>query len=222
MELKLIFQGVMACMMVASPGAAALFINNLNMDLIPKKGVHYEEIVNQTAGRKVYTLSMIQVTIPRESGKEVPVNDGSLLYSPQKLVLNSQERGGFKFYYKGQDDNQERYFKIKFIETPLGMDILHNNKNTLLFDYQVAVEAIMVVRPRVEEFHYKYQHDKIINAGNTYFKYMSSKNCANEYSHSKFVAPGEHASLAGEMAEENRVIIYKNRIIVLSQCHQGN
>ncbi|MEM6162361.1 hypothetical protein AAH446_17730 [Erwinia sp. P6884] len=205
-------------LIVFSQPASALFIKNLNIDLQPEKKVQYEEIVNLTSGRRVYTVSMVQVSIPRRSGMETVINDGALLYSPQKLVLNSGEKGGFKFFYKGKIDKKERYFRVKFIEMPIEADIIHPEKRSLLYDYRVAVEAIMIVRPGEEEFRYSYTKNEIKNTGNTYFKYMSSRGCSNSYAHSAFIGPGESLKLEDEQAESNRVIIYHKKIISLSSC----
>lgn len=219
MELRGLGKSLIVGLLFTSHTASALFLKNLNMELEPKKGVHYEEIINQTPGKKVYTISMVQVSLPKENSKETVISDGDLLYSPQKLVLNSQDKSGFKFYYKGSLDAKERYFRVKIIETPVGVDTLPTNRNALLYDYRVAVEAIMVVRPANENFNYQMSSGELINSGNAFFKYMSSKNCEKKYSHSKFIAPGEHLSLSDEMTVENRVILYKNKIITLSRCH---
>lgn len=201
-----------------SQPASALFIKNLNIDLQPEKKVHYEEIANLTSGRRVYTVSMVQVSIPRRSGLETVINDGALLYSPQKLILNSGEKGGFKFFYKGKIDKKERYFRVKFIEMPIEADIIHSEKRALHYDYRVAVETIMTVRPAWEDFRYSYTKSEIKNTGNTYFKYMSSHGCSNSYAHSAFIAPGESLSLKDEQTESNRVIIYHKKIVSLSHC----
>lgn len=221
MELNRYFSLMVAALLFISPSATALFIDDLNIDLSAKKRVHYEEVVNRTHGKKIYTVSMVQVTTPRINGRETVINDGALLYSPQKIVLNSGEKGGFKFYYKGELDAKERYFRVKFVETPVVLDTMTANKKTLFYDYRVAVEAILVVRPAIEKFSYEFKMGEVKNDGNTYFKYMSSQGCGKKYTHSAFLAPGEKLVINDEHAQENRVIVYQKKIITLSQCRNA-
>ena len=67
-------------------------------------------------------MSLIQVDVPKEKGKETEIKDGEVMYSPKQLTLGSGERAGFKFYYTGPHDNKERYYRVKFTETPLRGD----------------------------------------------------------------------------------------------------
>lgn len=218
MELKLKMKFYFIFFILYSNTASALFLKNLNMEMEPSKGIHYEEITNETLGRKIYTLQVVQVSLPKGGAKETEITNGNLMYSPQKIVLNSHETGGFKFYYKDEPEDKERYFRIKFIETPIEMDTIDKSKMTFLYDYRVAIEAIMVVRPRKEIFEYEMKNGILLNKGNTFFKYMSSKDCKRQYSHSKFIAPGESVDLNDEIKKENRIIIYKKNIIPLSTC----
>ncbi|WP_083615876.1 hypothetical protein [Pantoea sp. 1.19] len=218
MELRLPGLLLTFSLLLTSGTCNALFIENLNIDLLPKKGVKFVSIANRTTGAKAYTVNVVQISTPRAEGTETVINDGSLLYSPQKLILKSEQRSGFKFYYNGKNDNKERYFRITFIETPLQTDKVTLSHKELYYDYRIIVKAIMIVRPKSERFAYRYQNRTITNTGNTYFKYMSSKHCQSGYSHSTFLPPGASLSLSDEETKENRVIIYKNSILTLSTC----
>lgn len=198
--------------------AFSLTLDNLNIDLMPDKKVRYVTIHNSSPQKNLYTVSMVQVAVPRQSGQETIISDGSLLYSPQKLELNPGQRAGFKFYYMGKTDNIERYYRVKFTETPITTMKWTARKREISSDFRLAVEAIMIVRPAKIAFSYKINKNEIINTGNTYFKYMSSVGCSNNYLDSKFVAPGETFLINKNSSRSKKILVFRDKIIKLTSC----
>ncbi len=201
-----------------STSANALIIDSLNIDFLPEKKVHFQLIKNNSEQRKNYTLSMVQVDVPREKGHETEIESGELLYSPKQLTLGPGESAGFKFYYTGPQDDKERYYRVKFIETPLQAHPVISKGRRIQTDITVSLEAILIVRPWKRYFQYTFANGVIRNTGNTYFKYASSRGCSNQYNDSKYIPPGESLNIDNKDQVARRMIVYGKKIISLTTC----
>lgn len=198
--------------------ANALIIENLNIDFLTEKGVVFQSINNNTPERKNYTVSLVQVDVPKQKGNETEIQRGELMFSPKQLTLDSGERAGFKFYYTGPHDNKERYYRVKFIETPLEAHVIMKKGKLIQSDITVSLEAIMIVRPWARHFDYVFHNGVVSNTGNTYFKYVSSKGCSAIYNDSKYLPAGEKLKIDNAGQAARRMIIYGNKIITLTTC----
>ena len=88
------FLAIFAINCFISASANALIIENLNIDFLPEKEVVFQPIKNDTSVRQNYTVSLIQVDVPKEHGKETEIKDGEVMFSPKQLTLESGERAG--------------------------------------------------------------------------------------------------------------------------------
>ncbi|MTD41152.1 fimbria/pilus periplasmic chaperone [Erwinia sp. CPCC 100877] len=201
-----------------SSSANALIIESLNIDFLPEKEVHFQLIKNNSEQRKNYTLSMVQVDVPREKEHETEIESGELLYSPKQLILAPGESAGFKFYYTGPQDDKERYYRVKFIETPLQAHQVIAKGKRIQTDITVSLEAILIVRPWKRHFQYSFNNGVIRNTGNTYFKYASSRGCSNHYNDSKYIPPGESLNINNKGQAARRMIVYGKKIVSLTNC----
>ena len=122
---------------------------------------------NDTSVRQNYTVSLIQVDVPKEHGKETEIKDGEVMFSPKQLTLESGERAGFKFYYTGPHDSKERYYRVKFTETPLQARVVMSKGQRIQSDVVVSLEAILIVRPWTRHFDYTFSNGVVSNTGNT-------------------------------------------------------
>ncbi|MEA3838741.1 hypothetical protein VBL27_08820, partial [Enterobacter cloacae] len=79
------FLAIFAINCFISASANALIIENLNIDFLPEKEVVFQPIKNDTGVRQNYTVSLIQVDVPKEHGKETEIKDGEVMFSPKQL-----------------------------------------------------------------------------------------------------------------------------------------
>ena len=212
------FLAIFAINCFISTGANALIIESLNIDFLPEREVVFQPIKNDTSERQNYTVSLIQVDVPKEKGKETEIKDGEVMYSPKQLTLGSGERAGFKFYYTGPHDNKERYYRVKFTETPLQAKAITRKGQRIQSDVVVSLEAILIVRPWTRHFDYAFSNGVVSNTGNTYFKYVSSVGCSTQYNNSKYIPPGQRLEIDNAGQAARRMIIYGNKIIPLTTC----
>lgn len=201
-----------------SSGANALIIENLNIDFLPEKGVVFQKIKNDTSVQQNYTVSLVQVDVPKEHGHETEIMDGEVMFSPKQLILKSGEQAGFKFYYTGPHDSKERYYRVKFTETPLQAQVIVSKGQHTQSDVVVSLEAILIVRPWVRHFDYTFSKGVVNNKGNTWFQYVSSQGCSSRYKYSKYIPPGQQLKIDDYLQPAKRMIIYGNKIIPLSSC----
>ncbi|QCZ39101.1 hypothetical protein FGL54_12750 [Enterobacter cloacae] len=212
------FLAIFAINCFISASANALIIENLNIDFLPEKEVVFQPIKNDTSVRQNYTISLIQVDVPKEHGKETEIKDGEVMFSPKQLTLESGERAGFKFYYTGPHDSKERYYRVKFTETPLQARVVMSKGQRIQSDVVVSLEAILIVRPWTRHFDYTFSNGVVSNTGNTWFKYVSSQGCSSQYNDSKYLPPGQRLEIDNYAQPARRMIIYGNKIIPLTRC----
>ncbi len=79
-----------------------------------------------------------------------------------------------KLYYKGPADGQERYYRITFTESPAAqLDESGQARRRGALEMKLALQSILVVRPRQERFEYRLDQaaGSITNTGNS-FEFM--------------------------------------------------
>lgn len=199
---------------------SALLLEDLNIDLNPEKQVRFVPLSNNGPRRSIYTLSMVQVSVPKAQGTESEINDGSLMWSPQKLLLSPGERAGFKLYYSGPKDDRERYYRVTFTETPLAAVPLPSGNAQTRSDFRIAISAIVIVRPARLRFSYRITDSEIINTGNSYFKYMAAQGCSKKYQQAIYLAPGESWSFQPAERGAKKIVVFENQIIPVSHCDE--
>ncbi|WP_332642966.1 hypothetical protein [Enterobacter asburiae] len=92
------FLAIFAINCFISASANALIIENLNIDFPPEKEVVFQPIKNDTSVRQNYTVSLIQVDVPKEHGKETEIQDGEVMFSPKKFFFWGGGGGGVFFF----------------------------------------------------------------------------------------------------------------------------
>lgn len=202
-----------------SSNALAIDIGAMTIAMAPKEDFIVRTITNNSNVTKVYEVQMEKINNPTTKGVKLPTIPGELLFSPKRFMLHANNAQNIKLYYKGPADNNERYYRITFTESPVAQ-VDKNMRNSLkgALEIKLAVQSILVVRPRQIAFDYLFDENQqtITNSGNTYFEFMVKQGCEQPDSEatSKYLLPGERwqNNNIGKAGNQH-VIIYKNKFI---------
>ncbi|WON77513.1 hypothetical protein [Serratia sp. UGAL515B_01] len=139
------------------------------------------------------------------------------------------EPGGweyFKILYRGAADERERYYRIVIKEIPANAISIPNQSKMPLISPTVALDTILVIRPRKMHFTYQYdpQSGVLKNTGNSYFRVMIHQSCLAEDDTAKVfnLLPGESYTGADLRGQHRKFIIALDKYIRLGkQCFES-
>jgi len=205
--------------------AAALDIGAMTLAMAPKQEFITRTLTNNSASPKLYDIQMEKISDPTARGRVLPTVPGELLYAPKRFTLHARQAQNVKFYYKGPADDHERYYRITFTESPAAqVDDGSQTQHRGTVEVKLALQSILVVRPRQSRFEYKLDPAiaTITNTGNTYFEFMIKKGCEqpDHEAESKYLLPGEsYQNHKIGKAGNLHIIIYQQKFIPLgNEC----
>lgn len=201
----------------------AISIGTMNATMEADEDFLTRTVVNNSTTTKVYEVSLVKVSNPTASGTTLSMPVGELLYAPKRFTLHPNKRQHVKFYYKGHADNQERYYRAIFTESPTAQpdDYVRAPLNGAL-DMNVELQSILVVRPRKSTFDYAINPvlSTISNTGNTYFEFMVKDGCdqPDDEADSKYLLPGDTWQNAKISQKGNqKFIVYQSKFIPVGE-----
>lgn len=180
-------------------------------------------VYNNTQSSNLYRISIQKIDRPsRHAEQEVPLDAGEMLYAPQKLMIHRDEHNYFKIFYHGPEDQQERYYRVNFLESPLNLYEAPNaQKNSVVFP-SLGVSTILIVRPRQLKLAYQLdeKNGSIQNTGNTFFKLIIHQGCqGNEDTAEQFyMLPGESYQHAALKQNNRKYILAMQQYTPLGQA----
>ncbi|WP_395034192.1 MULTISPECIES: fimbria/pilus periplasmic chaperone [Klebsiella] len=205
-----------------APGVQAISVGNLTFSLAADAEFAAKRVVNNNKSARLYRISI--VGIDRPGGKEVRSRpaDGELLFAPRQLTLQAGESEYFKFYYHGQKDNRERYYRVSFREIPTRNYVMRTDSGMQIsMDPVVVMETILVVRPRQVQFKWAYDRaaGTVSNTGNTWFKLLIKPGCdtTEEEGDAWYLRPGDVVRQASLRQPGNHYIIYNDKFIKMTK-----
>lgn len=180
-------------------------------------------VTNNGTTPKIYEVRAAKISNPMASGQLLAMPPGELLYAPKRFVLHSKQQQNVKFYYKGVADDQERYYRVTFIESPAAQAGGHEDKSRKSkLDIKIELQSILVVRPRQVRFEYQLHPGEasITNTGNTFFEFMVKRGCEQPDSEadSKYLLPGEtYRNTKISQSGNQKLIVYQSRFIAVGK-----
>jgi Mat/Ecp fimbriae periplasmic chaperone len=136
-----------------------------------------KEVTNTTNTARYIALKIDKITNPTADGKVIPLENNEILSTPSGLVLPGGGQDVFKILYNGPEDDQERYYRLSWLDAP----VLGNEENTAnkgaLATTSAIINTILVVTPRKDKFDYQYSNGTIKNTGNASFRIVAAGSC---------------------------------------------
>lgn len=179
-----------------SPSARALYLDSSIYEMAADKPFISKRVLNDSHKHSVYSISAIKIDKPGPGGeRRQSIKEGELLFAPLSFSLAPGDGEYFKIFYRGPQDDKERYYRVQFTEIPITL-LPERNKGKISEALPaIAMETILVVRPRKVDLSYKLDEQKgvIENTGNTFFKIIVQKGCnsTDDEATIRYVLPGE-------------------------------
>ncbi|HDX8346002.1 TPA: hypothetical protein RQM99_002405 [Aeromonas dhakensis] len=142
-----------------------------------------KEIENNSEQARLVTVSIERISSPEEGGITIPMEmDGELLLSPSRLLLPAKAKNNVRFFYKGLEDDIERYYRITWRDTSLSVDEQRNGRRQAMATTSAQIGTILVVSPRKSSFNYTLKHSVLTNLGNTSYRVIAYGVCLDDRS----------------------------------------
>ncbi|CBG89660.1 hypothetical protein [Citrobacter rodentium] len=171
-----------------------------------------KEVTNTTDSARFVSVSVKQLSSPLADGVEIKsANNGELLSTPANLILPGQATDVFRFFYNGPEDGTERYYRLQWIDEPIGENAATKASKMAVATASAEIGTLLVVAPRKERFDYSHQREVISNTGNVSFRVIAygackdktqdkGKGCRERY----YVMPGTKITLQLTDVNSNR------------------
>lgn len=140
-----------------------------------------KEIKNTTDSGRLVTIKIERISSPLASGTVIPMSSrDEMLLSPASLILPANASDVIRFYYKGPNDAQERYYRIVWFDQALSEAGQNSARRNAVATTSARIGTILVVAPRQDRFAYQFANGRIKNTGNATFKVVAYGNCRNK------------------------------------------
>lgn len=98
--------------------AAAINVGTLTFAMDQDRSFTAKRVLNNNRGARLYQVSIRAIDRPGEREVRSRPADGELLFAPRQLTLQAGQAEYYKFFYRGPQDNRERYYRVSFREVP--------------------------------------------------------------------------------------------------------
>ena len=171
---------MLAGLMASFPGWA-ISVGDITSIMTSTESSLSKEITNTTDSARFVSVSVKQLSSPLADGVEIkPVNNGELLSTPANLILPGQATDVFRFFYKGPQDDRERYYRLQWVDEPVTEGAETKASKMAMATASAEIGTILVVAPRKEHFDYTRNGDIITNTGNVSFRVIAYGACKDK------------------------------------------
>lgn len=178
------------------PSVHALNVGEISSFMESDNSRLSKEIKNTTDSGRLINIRVERISSPLESGTVIPMeSQDEILMSPASLILPGNASDIIRFYYKGPNDDKERYYRIIWLDQALSGIEKNSATRSAVATTSARIGTILVVAPRKDNFNYRFINNKIENTGNSTFKTVAYGKCnqpsnLNDCKEDYFVMPG--------------------------------
>lgn len=141
-----------------------------------------KEIKNTTDSGRLINIHVERLTSPLEGGKVIPMDkEDEILLTPASLLLPSQSSEMIRFFYKGPEDERERYYRIVWFDQALSETQRDNAIRNAVATASARIGTILVVAPRKVNYRYQYNDGTLVNTGNGTLRIIAYGPCLKNY-----------------------------------------
>ncbi|WP_299998514.1 hypothetical protein [uncultured Cedecea sp.] len=176
--------------------AYALDVGDISSFMNSDNNVLNKEIKNPTDTGRLVNISIERISSPLEDGKVIPMEKaGEVLMTPASMLLPAKANENVRFFYKGSEDDKERYYRIVWFDQALSDVQQGNTTRSAMATASARIGTILVVAPRKAKYSHTYDNGKMTNTGNATLriiaygpclKSVEGKECKENY----FLMPG--------------------------------
>ena len=165
-------------LLIAPVACLAISVGEITSFISPNETILTKEIANTTNVARFIGLKVERISTPLEGGIVIPMDTkDEVLSAPASLVLPGGAKEFFKIVYQGPQDDQERYYRLSWLDAPISEFSPENQPKGAQALTSARIDTILVVSPRKEVFKYENSGDEIKNLGNATFRVISVGKC---------------------------------------------
>lgn len=211
--------------LVVSTYCTAINVGEITSIMESNQVLLSKEIENSTDTARFVGLKVLRISTPMSDGQVIPMASKSeVLSTPSGLVLPGTSKDIFKIMYQGPQDDQERYYRLSWIDAPVASAGIETATKGANATTSAQINTILVVAPRKAKFDYTYLKGTITNTGNLSFRVVAAGKClknsqnkdGNGCRERYYVMPGKSVTLQHTDINSYRAHIgiwYQNKYI---------
>lgn len=167
--------------LVVSFSARAINVGEVTVMMAPDAAILAKEIANPTDTAHYVSVDIQRLSSPMAGGTVIPMQSRSeLLATPASLILPGHAKENLRFFYKGPQDDKERYYRLAWIDEPIAEHNASNSKKSGQATASAIIGTILVVAPRRARFDYTHQQGTVTNTRNISFRVISYGPCRDK------------------------------------------
>lgn len=138
-----------------------------------------QHISNPSATAHLVTIKVDKIASPYSmSPLHISENEREeITFTPARILQPAGNDNFVKFYYNGPHDDQERYYRVTWLDDPLSENGKNSAEKTATLHAIASIGTVLVVAPRIANFSYKYQAGELKNTGNISFRMVAYGPC---------------------------------------------
>lgn len=176
--------------------AQAVYLESTIYEMPSDKSFISKKVYNDSQKQNLYSIGAVKIDKPGPGGENrSAIAEGELLFTPLNFSLAPQSSDFFKIFYRGPQDNKERYYRILFREMPITLFVKRSQGKGGEALPVISMDTILVVRPRKMNFDYIIDeiNGTLKNTGNTFFKIIIHQGChsTDDEATMRYMLPGE-------------------------------
>lgn len=165
-------------LLFVSSSALAINVGKVTTIIPANADTTAKEIKNEADSVRIVSISAQRISSPMDEGIVInPEKVDELLLTPTRMVMPAGTSNIVKFYYHGNADNKERYYRITFVDEGVSEDLDNGSQKNGKGMTRAVVSTILVVQPREKKIDFVYVAGKMTNKGNTSFRVNATGTC---------------------------------------------
>lgn len=163
-----------------STHSQAMNVGEITSFIFSSNDVISKQVSNPSDTARLVALSVKRIRTPMQEGGEIPFEtESEILSTPASMILPSGAKDNFRIFYQGPRDDQERYYRLAWIDQPVSEMSTTTNKKSAVATTSAEINTLLVVAPRQEKFDYAREKNIIYNRGNVSFRVVAVGKCVD-------------------------------------------
>ncbi|MGQ5716431.1 EcpB family pilus assembly chaperone [Enterobacter cloacae] len=163
-----------------SISANAVDVGDITSFINSDSAVISKEIKNTTDSGRLVNISIEKLDSPLEGGKVIPMEKkDEILLTPSSILMPAKSSEVIRFFYKGPEDDKERYYRIVWFDQALSNVQNNGSKRSAVATASARIGTILVVAPRKIKYNQKFDNGVMNNTGNATLRIIAYGPCLN-------------------------------------------
>lgn len=193
----------------------ALDVGEITSFIYSNSNTLSKEISNPSTSGRLININIVRITSPLPDGKIIPMESkDEILLTPTSVLLPAKSNEIIRFFYKGPEDDKERYYRIIWFDQSLSETQQNDSQRSAVATASARISTILVVAPRQIRYNHQFVDGKIVNTGNATLRIIAYGPCLKptqegECKENYYLLPGKSRSFSRvDISKENGRIAF--------------